>query len=89
MKSLAGPTQKIEFFGVQVDSHSMELRVPGQKIKQVKLEAAKMLEKLSPPTARELSHLLGKLNSLSQAIPLDPLFCRMFQRDLGTKGSDV
>ena len=82
VKSLTNPTQEIEFLGMQVDSRSMELRVPGQKLKQIRLEAAKMAERLAPPTARELSRLLGKLNSLTQAIPPGPLFCRMLQRDL-------
>ena len=36
----------------------------------------------APPTAREVSCLLGKFNSASQAIPPGPLFCRAIQRDL-------
>ena len=37
---------------------------------------------LTPPTAQGLSHLLGKFNAVSQAIPPGPLFCRAIQRDL-------
>ena len=33
-KSLTTPTQVIQFLGIEVDSQSMELRVPGQKLKK-------------------------------------------------------
>ena len=79
VKSLTNPTQEIEFLGMQVDSCSIELRVPGQKLKQIRPEAVKMAEKLAPPTAQEVSHLVGKQNSHSQAIPPGPLFAECFR----------
>lgn len=36
----------------------------------------------TPPTVREVSRLLGKFNSVSQAVPPGPLFCRAMQRDV-------
>ena len=60
----------------------MELRLPGQKIKKIRQEAAKISDQIALPTAHEVSPLLGKLNSVSQAISLGPLFCRMIQGDL-------
>ena len=39
---------------------------------------------LTPPTARGVSRLLGKFDSVSQAIPPGPLFCRAIQRDLAS-----
>ena len=81
-KPLTIPAQEIEFLGIQVDSKTLELSLPGQKLKKVRLAASKFVERLEPPTAREVSRLLGKLNSVSQAIPPGPLFCQMLQRDL-------
>ena len=55
---------------------------PGPELRQ---EAAMMIrDQLAPPTAREVSRLLGKFNSVSKAIPPAPLFCRALQRDLTT-----
>ena len=35
VKSVTIPTQEIEFLGMQVDSQSLELSVPGQKLKTI------------------------------------------------------
>ena len=81
-KSVRHPTQEIEFLGMMVDSRTRELRLPGQKIKKLRQEAAMMIkDQLAPPTAQEVSHLLGKFNSVFKAIPPAPLFCRALQRD--------
>ena len=81
-KTVTTPTQEIEFLGMVVDSRSMELRVPGNKLKKIRQEAASVASQTPQPTAREVSRLLGKLNAVSQAIPPGPLFCRAMQRDL-------
>ena len=81
-KSLIDPTQETEFLGVCVDSCSRELCVPGQKLKKIRLEVSRVAEQSASPTARVISRLLGKLNSVSQAVPPAPLFCRMLQRTL-------
>ena len=81
-KSITNPSQEIEFLGMQVHSKTMELRLPGQKLKKLRTETAKFTRSQTPPSAREVSRLLGKLNSVSQAVPPGPLFCRMLQRDL-------
>ena len=54
----------------------------GQKLKKIRLEAAKIRDQLATPTAREVSCLLGKFNSVSKAVPPGPLFSRALQRDL-------
>ena len=64
-----------------VHSQTLELHLPGQKIKKLRSETAKLS---APPTVREVSRLLGKLNSVSHAVTPGPLFCRMIQRDLAT-----
>ena len=78
------PTQEIEFLGVQVNFRSTELKVLEQKLKKIRLEATKLMKKTTPPPVCKVSCLLGKLNSVSQAIPRGPLFCRMLQRDVST-----
>ena len=82
-KTITQPSQEIEFLGMVVDSRARELRLPGHKIKKLRQEAAMVIRHhRAPPTAREVSCLLGKFNSVSQAIPPGPLFCRAIQRDL-------
>ena len=49
-KSLLSSTQEIKFFGMIVNSQTMEIKLPGQKIKTIRLEARQMLDH-SQPTA--------------------------------------
>ena len=81
-KTVREPTQEIEFLGMIVGSKTRELRLNGQKLKKIRLEAAKIRDQLATPSAREVSRLLGKFNSVSQAVPPGPLFSRALQRDL-------
>ena len=77
-KSLLDPTQEIDYLGFTINSKTMELRMPGEKIKQIRLEAKKLQEKHSCQ-AIALSRFLGKLNHACQAIPPAPLFYRNLQ----------
>ena len=94
-KKITIPTQEIEFLGMVVDSRTMELRLSGQKIKKLRQEAAKIRDQAAMPTGWDVSHLLDKFNSVSQAILPAPLFCRALQRDLtaalggGTNNSTI
>ena len=63
----------IEFLGMEIDSRSLELRVPGKKQKKIIQEATKINNREPSHTAREVSRLLGKLTSVSEAIPPGPL----------------
>ena len=83
-KTVREPTKEIEFLGMIVDSKTRELRLHGQKLKKIRLEAAKIRDQLATPSAREVSRLLGKFNPVSQAVPPGPLFSRALQRDLAT-----
>jgi hypothetical protein len=77
-KSLLTPTQEIQFLGFVISSNTMEIRLPGEKIKQIRQDTRKLLE--TPiPQALALSRLLGKLNHAAQAIPPAPLFYRNLQ----------
>ena len=55
-----------------------------EKTEKIRQEATKVHNQEPPPTTREVSRLLGKLSSVSQAIPPGPLFCRAIQRDLAS-----
>ena len=89
-KSLLTPTQEIEFLGLMVNSVTMEIKMPGEKIKQIRLETKKLQETNTCMQALTLSRLLGKLNHATQAIPPAPLFYRnlqqCLQKALATKG---
>ena len=71
-----------EFLGMMIHAPSLELRLPGQKIKKLRAEANKLGSLEQPPSARDVSRVLGKMNSVSQAVPPAPLFYRHIQRDL-------
>lgn len=80
-KSQLQPTQTIEFLGFMVDSQKMELRLPGQKIRNIRADTNK-LRTAETVTALDLSRFLGKLNSTTQAISVAPLFYRQLQDNL-------
>ena len=77
-KSQTTPSQVIEFLGFIIDSTTMELKLPGEKIKKIRGEARRLI---SQPVnnALALSRFLGKLNHATQAIPPAPLFYRSLQ----------
>ena len=82
-KTVRVHTWKIKFLGMNILSKIMRLQFPPQKIKKVWAEVAARLRRVAaPPTAREVSRLRGKMNSVEQALPPGPLYCRIIQRDL-------
>lgn len=80
-KSITQPTQSLEFLGMILDTQRMELQVPGAKLKKIRTEANNLL-RAETVTARDVSRIVGKMSSMSQAIPPAPLFYRSLQRDL-------
>ena len=80
-KSITTPTQVIEFLGLTVDSVSMELKLPSEKMKKIRAEARK-LAVLETIDTRSLSRLLGKMNATSCVVPPAPLFTRHLQMNL-------
>ena len=79
-KSHISPTQEIEFLGLTINS-SLQLKLPGEKIQQIRKEATQ-LQVQHFVSARQLLHFLGKLNAASQAMWAAPLFYWALQRDL-------
>ena len=80
-KSVLKPTQEIEFLGMVVNSVSMEISLPGEKLRQIRGEATKLLSQ-SQVSARLLSKFIGKLNAAAQAVVPAPLLYRHLQGNL-------
>ena len=54
-KSLLSSIQEIEFLGMIVNSQTMEIKLPGQKIKSIRLEARTILDHPRPTAQRRPS----------------------------------
>ena len=71
----AGPSTVLTFLGVELDSSSMELRLPQGKITKIKTELALWVSK-GAGTKRQLLSLIGRLQYCCQAIVLGRPFLR-------------
>ena len=80
-KCVLEPTQSIEFLGFSVNSVQQELSLPAGKVKKIRTETRHLLEN-THITARKLSQLLGRLQAVTRAVPLAPLFYRKLQQAL-------
>ena len=70
-KSVAVPSQRLEFLGALVDTQNMCLQVPQKKLKAFLREARRFLSKAQRKeklTIRQLAGLVGKLQSMSMAM---------------------
>ena len=61
-----------------LNSITMEIKLPGEKIKKIRQEAHRLLA-IEQPSAQLLSQLLGKLNTTTPALQMAPLFCCSLQ----------
>ena len=80
-KSVMSLTQELELLGKLVNTNTLLVSLPTDKLKQIRAEAIIISNTVSL-SAHLLSHFLGKLSSATQAIPLAPLFYRCLQTDL-------
>ena len=80
-KSVMTPKQELEFLGMMVNTTTLLISLPADKLKQIQSEAARMCS-MDSLSVRLLAHFLGKLNAATQAIPPAPLFYQCLQRDL-------
>lgn len=80
-KSITTPSQQIEYLGLLVNSSTLQLSLPGEKLHNIRLEIGQMRQK-PHITARQLAQLIGKLQAASQAVFPAPLFYRSLQGDL-------
>ena len=58
-KTVIEPTQSLEFLGFSLDTTTMELSLPAEKLKKIRAESRKLLGE-ERVTARALSRLIGK-----------------------------
>jgi len=66
-KSVLIPSPQMEFLGFLVDSTTMTLALPGEKIRKIQREYQKALT-VSSLTLRKLASLIGFLNSSIEAV---------------------
>ena len=77
LKSVLVPSTKMEFLGFVVDSLTLSLALPRDKIRNVRKECQALLN-LPLVTVRQLAKLLGHLTSTIQAVFPGPLhFCHL------------
>jgi len=66
-KSSLTPSQTIQHLGYEIDTRNMTLRIPGNKIRDVRREASKLLNK-GTCTVRQLSSFIGKAIAMTAAV---------------------
>ena len=74
-KSQLLPSQKIEFLGFLIDSNTMTLQLPVEKLRKIRKKCQELLAQTTV-SVRELSKFLGLLTSSIQAIFPAPLHYR-------------
>ena len=78
-KSVLSPVQKIEFLGMTVDSLTLCLALPRDKIRGIRRECESLIAN-PMTTVRQLAHLIGRLSSSIQAVFPAPLYYRYLQQ---------
>ena len=80
-----GPSQILEFLGIELDSSLMEARLPQDKVEKVRQELNKWWDRKSA-TLQELQSLIGLLNFPCKVVPPGrPFLQRMIQLTRGVK----
>ena len=77
-KSELEPTQSLVFLGFLINTVSMEIKLPKEKVSQAVQEAQKLLQ-AQQTSARQLAHLIGLFSSTLPAILPAPLHYRGLQ----------
>ena len=75
VEKTAGPTEVLVFLGLELDSNNMTVKIPVEKIEQVKEKILGVLKR-EKTTLKAMQSLIGSLNFCSRAIPLGRPFCR-------------
>ena len=78
-KCILTPCRQLEFLGFIVDSLTLSLYVPSDKVSKIKKECRHMLNK-QRVSARNLAHIIGLLSSVTPAVLQAPLHYRGLQR---------
>ena len=74
-QKLEGPTTTLVFLGILLDSQKMEMRLPEEKLQELKLLIASWMSKKSGKK-RELLSLIGKLSHVTKIIVPGRIFLR-------------
>ena len=70
-----GPTTKLSFLGLELDSEEMTIRIPMGKIEEIRQKIVSMLAR-KKCTLREMQSLIGSLNFACRAVVPGRPFCR-------------
>ena len=84
-KSDTVPKQRQEFLGTIIDTNAMQLQMPEKKLKKFIKEARQIVQKVKKGiqiTTRKLAGIIGKLNSMAQAIKNTRTHLNGLQHDL-------
>jgi len=84
-KFLMSPTQELEFLGMMINTNTLLVSLPADKVKQIRAESIRISNMIALPTCL-LSHFLGKLSTAAQTIRPAPLFYRCLQRSTSSTG---
>ena len=66
-KSSRTPSQTLQHLGYEIDTVAMTLRIPGTKIRDMRREASKLINKMTC-TVRQLSSFIGKAIAMTAAV---------------------
>ena len=82
---LEGPNSSLTFLGIEVDTESLQLRLPSDKLSRLKSELSRCCHRRSI-SKRELQSLTGLLQFASKVIrPGHPFICRLYaMQDIGS-----
>lgn len=78
-KSTMVPEKTVTFLGFIISSETMTIKIPEKKINKLKLKTGKILSRRCNNSIREVSELLGILNSYTIACPLGLLYCKRLE----------
>ena len=79
-KKVEGPTQKMEFLGLEIDVLNMCTRISEERLAKT-LDELKLWVNKSKCTKRQLLSIIGKLNFISRVVRPGRTFLRSFIRD--------
>ena len=84
LNKLEGPSSKLVFLGLELDSRALEVRLPQYKLEELK-ELIKRWEGLKTCLRKDLDSLVGKLAHAAQVVPPGKTFLRrMFEPKAAT-----
>ena len=86
INKLEGPAWCLTFLGIEVDTIAMELRLPSEKLIELKALVESWLARHRSRTREELESLIGKLNHACKVVrPGKTFMRRMFELLTGTR----